>query len=166
MAVHNTFSLNWICWTIALGSISNSWSNTCVIYWLISNKTHTFLSGFWISGSTAQNGLITSKNLTENKQTWVFMWGYVSCPQWDVALSGGRTQDTFECTMTVTKHDYHWKYSAQTFSSSCPGTLRHHHYLVFLLSGWFGRSGLKITPVVLSVVITSLSVSLNELLTS
>lgn len=34
MAVHNTFSLNWI-----------------------------FLSGFWISGSTAQNGFITSKNL-------------------------------------------------------------------------------------------------------
>lgn len=24
----------------------------------------TFLSGFWISGNTAQNGLITSKNFT------------------------------------------------------------------------------------------------------
>lgn len=28
---------------------------------------HTFLSGFWISGITAQNGLITSRNLTENQ---------------------------------------------------------------------------------------------------
>lgn len=34
IAVHNTFSLNWI-----------------------------FLSGFWISGNIAQNGLITSRNL-------------------------------------------------------------------------------------------------------
>lgn len=40
MAVHRTFSLNWI-----------------------------FLSGFWISGKTAQNGLMTSKNLTENIKT-------------------------------------------------------------------------------------------------
>lgn len=29
----------------------------------------TFLSGFWISGKTAQNGFITSKNLTENGRT-------------------------------------------------------------------------------------------------
>lgn len=30
----------------------------------------TFLSGFWISGNTAQNGLITSKNFTvPEKQT-------------------------------------------------------------------------------------------------
>lgn len=28
------------------------------------NVALTFLSGFWISGKTAQNGLITSKNLT------------------------------------------------------------------------------------------------------
>lgn len=27
----------------------------------------TFRSGFWISGITAQNGLITSRNLTENQ---------------------------------------------------------------------------------------------------
>lgn len=28
----------------------------------------TFLSGFWISGKTAQNGLMTSKNLTSERE--------------------------------------------------------------------------------------------------
>ena len=39
MAVHNTFSLNWI-----------------------------LRSGFWISGNTEQNGFTNSKNLTRGKK--------------------------------------------------------------------------------------------------
>lgn len=65
MAVHSTFSLNWI------------WKrNRCHLYLLIYEYRHnatcvkrlTFLSGFWISGKTAQNGLITSKNLTAERK--------------------------------------------------------------------------------------------------
>lgn len=66
MAVHNTFSLNWICWniTLSLGERDTAMQNN--VFHKMS-VIHTFLSGFWISGSTAQNGFITSKNLTENK---------------------------------------------------------------------------------------------------
>lgn len=66
---------------------------------------HTFLSGFWISGNTAQNGFITSRNLTENKKTRVCVseLGMIAGCQWDVAVSGGRIQDILE--FTITKFD-------------------------------------------------------------
>lgn len=38
--------------------------HTAVLY----SEDLTFLSGFWISGRTAQNGLMTSKNLTAKKK--------------------------------------------------------------------------------------------------
>ena len=35
---------------------------------ILRRPKHTFLSGFWISGKTAQNGLMNSKNLTAEKK--------------------------------------------------------------------------------------------------
>lgn len=69
IAVHSTFSLNWICWerlklvTLPFKCHINKCSQCFMLTWI-----RTLLSGFWISGKTAQNGLITSKNLTEREQ--------------------------------------------------------------------------------------------------
>lgn len=50
--------------------------------------THTLLSGFWISGRTAQNGFITSKNLTERKQNKSLGHSMPSSQDRNVAIQG------------------------------------------------------------------------------
>lgn len=62
MAVHSTFSLNWIC-----EGGKHPVGKHPIIQESRHMLTHTFLSGFWISGKTAQNGLMTSKNLTAER---------------------------------------------------------------------------------------------------
>lgn len=69
IAVHNTFSLNWICGEEIEGVSSIAkvpQEQAKQKYDVI--KLHTLLSGFWISGKTAQNGFITSRNLTEKEK--------------------------------------------------------------------------------------------------
>lgn len=63
MAVHSTFSLNWICWRKTKLTLIEQSQNV-----FKKRQVHTFLSGFWISGITAQNGWTTSRNLTENSK--------------------------------------------------------------------------------------------------
>lgn len=47
-------------------------------------EIHTLLSGFWISGKTAQNGFITSRNLTEKEQNNSL--GYSKAPMMGMLL--------------------------------------------------------------------------------
>lgn len=73
MAVHSTFSLNWICEDeqkdlmscISIHRSTEEKQRNSII--CAQRPQLTFLSGFWISGKTAQNGLMTSKNLTAER---------------------------------------------------------------------------------------------------
>lgn len=74
IAVHSTFSLNWICGEeiqrvgITKAPQKQAKQKADVI------KLHTLLSGFWISGKTAQNGFITSRNLTEKEKKCTYVY--------------------------------------------------------------------------------------------
>jgi hypothetical protein len=87
MAVHSTFSRNWICKTeyLEMPSVHNYFTlllyksklilyinirvlNVTMCITSTNNKNYTFLSGFAISGNMLQNGFMTSRNFTENKK--------------------------------------------------------------------------------------------------